>query len=349
MELRVISATPSTREGGDRRARVRNFIHNIAAATIAFGLIVTASVARADYPARSITLIVPFAAGGPTDVVARILATHMASTLGQQIIIENIIGSGGTTAAIRAMRAPSDGYTLMMGHMGTHGAAVALYPNLAYSPASDFEPIGMAVGMPVLILGRKGLPARSLAEFVADARSNPSPMHMAHAGLGSVSYASCLMLNAIIGIHPTMTPFQGTGPAMNALAAGRVDYMCDQIVSALPKIQADLVTAYATGSARRNPALPDLPTATEAGLPGFKVSAWNALFAPKGTPPNVVATLNRALSQALDNPAIGRQLRDLGGEIATVEERTPQALSALVSSEVDRWMQVNATMAVPSR
>ena len=228
----------------------------------------------------------------------------MASTLGQQIIIENIIGSGGTTAAIRAMRAPPDGYTLMMGHMGTHGAAVALYPNLAYSPASDFEPIGMAVGMPVLILGRKGLPAQSLAEFVADARSNPSPMRMAHAGLGSVSYASCLMLNAIIGTHPTMTPFQGTGPAMNALAAGRVDYMCDQIVSALPKIQAGLVTAYATGSARRNPALPDLPTATEAGLPEFKVSAWNALFAPKGTPPTIVATLNRALGQALDNPAI---------------------------------------------
>jgi tripartite-type tricarboxylate transporter receptor subunit TctC len=273
----------------------------------------------------------------------------MASTLGQQIIIENIIGSGGTTAAIRAMRAPPDGYTLMMGHMGTHGAAVALYPNLAYRPATDFEPVGMAVGMPVLILGRIGLPARSLAEFVADARSNSSPMHMAHAGLGSVSYASCLMLNAIIGIHPTMTPFQGTGPAMNALAAGRVDYMCDQIVSALPKIQAGLVTAYATGSARRNPALPELQTAAEAGLPAFKVSAWNAVFAPKGTPNSIIASLNRSLGQALDNPAIRKQLLDLGGEIPTVEERTPQALSALVSSEVDRWMRLNADLAVPSR
>jgi tripartite-type tricarboxylate transporter receptor subunit TctC len=273
----------------------------------------------------------------------------MANTLGQQIIIENIIGSGGTTAAIRAMRAPPDGYTLMMGHMGTHGAAVALYPNLAYSPASDFEPIGMAAGMPVLILGRKGLPARTLAEFVADARSNPAPMHMAHAGLGSVSYASCLLLNAMIGIHPTMTPFQGTGPAMNALAAGRVDYLCDQIVGALPKIQAGLVTAYATGSAQRSPALPELPTAAEAGLPEFRVSAWNALFAPKGTPPTIVAALNRSLSQALDNPAIRKQLLDLGGEVPGAEERTPQALRALVSSEVDRWMRVNADLAVPSR
>jgi len=172
---------------------------------------------------------------------------------------------------------------------------------------------------------------------------------MAHAGLGSVSYASCLMLNAIIGIHPTMTPFQGTGPAMNALAAGRVDYMCDQIVSALPKIQAGVVTAYATGSARRNPALPALPTAAEAGLPAFKVSAWNAVFAPKGTAPSIVATLNRSLGQALDNPAIRKQLLELGGEIPAVEERTPQALSALVSSEVDRWMRLNADLAVPSR
>ena len=349
MVFRGIFAIPSTSAIGARRVRAPSFIHRIAAALAIFGLIDAAAAAHADYPARSITLIVPFAAGGPTDVVARILATHMASTLRQQIIIENIIGSGGTTAAIRAMRAPPDGYTLMVGHMGTHGAAVALYPNLAYSPTSDFEPIGMAVGMPVLILGRKGLPAQSLAEFVADARSNPSPLRMAHAGLGSVSYASCLMLNAIIGTHPTMTPFQGTGPAMNALAAERVDYMCDQIVSALPKIQAGLVTAYATGSAQRNPALPDLPTATEAGLPEFKVSAWNALFAPKRTPLTIVTQLNRALGQALDNPAIRKQLLELGGELPTAEERTPQALSALVSGEIDRWMRVNAALQVPFR
>jgi len=349
MDFRAISATPSTVETGARRVRAPNFIHRIAAALVALGLTIFASAAQADFPARSITLIVPFAAGGPTDVVARILATHMASTLGQQIIIENIVGSGGTTAAIRAMRAPPDGYTLMMGHMGTHGAAVALYPNLAYRPADDFEPIGMAVGMPVLVLGRTGLSAHSLGEFVADARSNPSPLHMAHAGLGSVSYASCLMLNAIIGIHPTMTPFQGTGPAMNALAAGRVDYMCDQIVSALPKIQAGLVTAYATGSTRRNPALPELPTAAEAGLPAFRVSAWNAVFAPKGTPSSIVASLNRSLGQALDNPAIRKQLLDLGGELPTAEERTPEALSAIVNSEIDRWTRLNANLALPSR
>ena len=296
--------------------------------------------AQTGYPTRTITLIVPFAAGGPTDVVARIVANHMSRTLGQQIVIENVVGSGGTTAGTRAMRSPPDGYTIMMGHMGTHAAAVALYPNLAYSPSNDFEPIGMVAGMPVLILARKDFPARDLKEFVSYLRANAAELNMAHAGVGSVAYTACLLLNSIIGIRPAMTPFQGTGPAMNALVAGRVDYMCDQVVTVVPRVKADTIRAYAVGTRKRNPALPDVPTSIEAGLPEFQASAWNALFAPKGTPPTIVAKLNAALGLALDDKDTRAQLLDLGGEIPGTEERTPQALAALVKSEIAKWTPI---------
>jgi tripartite-type tricarboxylate transporter receptor subunit TctC len=309
----------------------------------------SAAAAKSDYPTQTITMIVPFAAGGPTDVVARILSDHMAHTLGQQIIVENVIGSGGTTAGIRAMRATPDGYTIMLGHMGTHAAAVAFYPNLAYNPSSDFEPIGLAAGMPVLILARKDFPAKNLAEFVQYLRENGSTTNMAHAGLGSVAFATCLLLNSVIDAHPMMTPFQGTGPAMNALVAGRVDFMCDQVVTAVPRIQAGLIKAYAVGTTQRNAILPEVPTATEAGLPEFKVSAWNGLFAPKGTPPEIVNTLNAALGAALDDPVTRKRLLELGSDITNRDQRSPQALSALVKSEIAKWMPIIKSAAIPNR
>jgi tripartite-type tricarboxylate transporter receptor subunit TctC len=304
-----------------------------------FGLLLapTTGLCRPQYPVRAITVIVPFAAGGPTDIVARIVSTHMATTLGQQIIIENVVGSGGTTAAIRAKRSPPDGYTIMMGHMGTHGAAVALYPNLAYSPTDDFEPIGLAAGMPILILARKDFGPNSLAEFVAYLRDHPAPPTMAHAGLGSVSFATCLLLNSIIDAHPTMVSFQGTGPAMNALVAGRIDYMCDQIVSAVPRVQSGAVKAYAIANPHRSAILPDVPTAAEAGLPQFRVSAWNALFAPKGTSPEIISQLNAALGLALDDAATRNQLLELGSEIPSGDERTPATLARLVKNEIQNW------------
>jgi tripartite-type tricarboxylate transporter receptor subunit TctC len=315
---------------------------------LVLGLVSTPAIAQGDYPTRVITLIVPFAAGGPTDVVARIVGNHMSRTLGQQIVVENIVGAGGTTAGTRAMRSPPDGYTIMMGHMGTHAASVALYPNLAYSPSNDFEPIGMAAGMPVLILARKNFPAKDLKEFVNYLRDNASKLNMAHAGLGSVSFTTCLLLNSIVGIRPTVTPFQGTGPAMNALVAGRVDYMCDQVVSAVPQIQAGTIRAYAVGTAARNPALPNVPTSIEAGLPEFQASAWNALFAPKGTPQAIIAKLNAALGKALDDQDTRKQLLDLGGEILSPERRTPQALADLVKSEIAKWTPIIKT-ALPVR
>src|SRR5476651_682550 len=284
-------------QNGDPTRARSNCLASVVFWLLALGLVSTPAIAQGEYPTRPITLIVPFAAGGPTDVVARIVGNHMSRTLGQQIVVENIVGAGGTTAGTRAMRSPPDGYTIMMGHMGTHAASVALYPKLAYSPSTDFEPIGMVAGMPVLILARKDFPAKDLKEFVNYLRDNAGKLNMAHAGVGSVAFTTCLLLNSIVGIKPTMTPFQGTGPAMNALVAGRVDYMCDQVVSAVPQIQAGTIKAYAVGTAKRNPALPDVPTASEAGLPEFQASAWNALFTPKGTPQAIVAKLNAALGK----------------------------------------------------
>jgi len=297
-------------------------------------------VAAQDYPARNITMVVPFAAGGPTDIVARIVSEHMTRTLGRSVLIENMLGAGGTTASTRAMRAAPDGYTIIMGHMGTHAAAVALYPNLAYNPATDFEPIGLASGTPVLVLGKKDFPAKDLKEFVAYAKANAATLNMAHAGVGSVSFTTCLLFNAIIGIKPTSIPFSGTGPAMNALVGGQVDYMCDQVVSVTPQVQAGTIKAFAVGTPERNPALPDVPTAKEAGLPEFKASAWNALFAPKGTPKPVVDKLNAALVAALDDPGVRKRLLDLGGEIPSREGRSPQALADLVKSEIAKWSPI---------
>ena len=177
----------------------------------------TYSAAAQEYPARPVTLIVPFAAGGPTDVIARIVADHMSKTLGQQLVIENAVGAGGTTGSTRASRASPDGYTIVMGHMGTHAASVALYPNLAYHPSTSFEPIGLVAGTPVLVLARKDFPAKNLQEFVAYVKANEAKMNMAHAGVGSVSFTTCLLLNSIMGVKPTAVPFNGTGPAMNAL------------------------------------------------------------------------------------------------------------------------------------
>jgi tripartite-type tricarboxylate transporter receptor subunit TctC len=309
-------------------------------ALCAWSLVADRAGAQTDYPRRMITLIVPFAAGGPTDVVARIVGDHMSRTLGQQIVIENIVGAGGTTASTRAMGAAPDGYTIEMGHMGTHAASVALYPNLAYKPDADFAPIGMAAGTPVLILGRKDFPPNDLKEFVAYVKGNVDKLNMAHAGVGSVSHVTCLLLNSIIGVKPTAVPFNGTGPAMNALVAGQVDYMCDQIVNVVPQVQGGTIKAYAVGTAVRNPALPDVPTTREAGLPEFQASAWNALFAPKATPRPIVDKLADALDKALDDETTRKRLLELGSDLPGKERRGPAALADLVKSEIARWTPI---------
>jgi tripartite-type tricarboxylate transporter receptor subunit TctC len=311
----------------------------LAIGLVAFGMASVPAVAQ-DYPSRTITVIVPFAAGGPTDVIARVVTTHMSTTLGQQFIIENVLGAGGTTGSVRAMRAAPDGYTIMMGHMGTHAASVALFPKLAYKPDVDFEPIGMAAGTPVVILGKKDFPPKDLREFIPYVKANVAKLNMAHAGVGSVSFTTCLLLNHILQIKPVSVPFNGTGPAMNALVGGQVDYMCDQIVNVVPQVLGGTIKAYAVGTPERNPALPDLPTTIEAGLPDFQASAWNGLFAPRGTSKPILDKLSAALDKALDDEMTRQRLLDLGSDIPDKARRGQQPLATLVTSEIGRWTPV---------
>ncbi len=309
-------------------------------AALAVAAAALAGPARAAYPERPITMIVPFAAGGPTDVIARIVSEHMSRTLGQQIVVENVAGAGGTTGITRAAQSAPDGYTIMMGHMGTHGAAPAVYPDLKYDPTKDFAPIGLAAGTPILIVARKDFPAKDLKEFVKYVKANSEKLNEAHAGVGSVSFTTCTFFNSLLGAKPTRAVYRGTGPALNDLVAGQVDYMCDQIVNLVPQIQAGTIKAYAVALPQRSPALPDVPTTKEGGLPEFQVSAWNAVFAPKKTPPDVVKKLSDALQKALADEGTRKRILDLGGDLSNKAAQTPDGLQKLVVSEVARWNKV---------
>ncbi len=297
----------------------------------------------AAYPERPITMVVPFAAGGPTDVVARIVAENMSRTLGQQIVVENVAGAGGTTGSLRVAQAAPDGYTIEMGHMGTHGAAPAAYPDLKYDPLKDFEPVGLAAGTPILVVAKKDFPAKTLQEFMAYLKKSSESLNEAHAGTGSVSYTTCALFNSLVGAKPTRIAYRGTGPALNDLVSGQVDYMCDQIVNLVPQIQAGTIKAYAIAMPARSPALPDVPTTKEAGLSEFEVTAWNAIFAPKGTPKEIVAKLNQALVKALEDGGTRKRLLDLGADLSNKEATTPDGLRKLVQSEVARWNKVLKT------
>jgi tripartite-type tricarboxylate transporter receptor subunit TctC len=318
----------------------RKSLAGLLAGVVVAAFVAAPASAQPDYPARPITVIVPFAAGGPTDTITRIVGEHMSRTLGQQLVVENVVGAGGTTASTRAKRATPDGYTIITGHMGTHAASVGLYPNLQYDPRTDFEPIGMIAGTPILILAKKDFPAKDLKEFVAYVKANGAKLNEAHAGVGSVSFTSCLSLNHILGVKPTRIPYTGTGPSMNALVAGQVDYMCDQIVNAVPQVQAGTIKAYAVATPERNPALPDVVSTKEAGLPEYQVSAWNALFAPKGTPKAALDKLTDALNKALDDQGVRKRLLDLGSDLPEGNARGQAALAAHVKAEVDRWTPI---------
>jgi len=289
-----------------------------------------------NYPSRSTTVIVPFAPGGPADITGRIVADIFSRHLGQQFVVENVGGAGGTTGSLRAARAAPDGYTLVSGHMGTHAAAPALYPNLGYNPETDFEPVGLIAEQPELLAVRKEIPANNLKEFVAYAKANESKLNMGHAGVGSVSYVGCLLLNSAIGIKPTLVPFTGTAPVMNAILAGTVDYDCDPILGPLPHVRAGTVKALAIATKKRSPLLPDVPTSFEQGLPEFDCAPFYAVFAPKGTPKETVDKLADALSKGLDEPAVRTRLESLGADIAEPNRRGPKALADLVKSEVAR-------------
>jgi tripartite-type tricarboxylate transporter receptor subunit TctC len=283
---------------------------------------------------------VPFAPGGGTDVPARIVGEHMSRTLGQQIVVQNVVGAGGTVGSTRAMRADPDGYTIEMGQMGTHAAAVALYPNLAYRPDVDFEPIGLVSSYATVIVARKDFPPKDLKEFIAFVKAGSEKLNMSHAGVGSTFFTTCLLLNSILGAKPASVPFNGGAPAMNALMSGQVDYMCADVLTAAPQLQAGTVKAYAIAATERSPELPNLPTTREAGLPEFLAGGWNALFAPKSTPKPILDKLTEALDKALDDENTRKRLGELAHEIPDKSRRGQDALRALVKSEIARWTPI---------
>jgi putative tricarboxylic transport membrane protein len=316
----------------------RKFLHLAAGAA---ALPAVSRIARAQaYPARPVTMIVPFAPGGATDVVGRIVGDYLSQALRQQFVIENVAGAGGTTGSTRVMRANPDGYTIQVGQMGTHAAAVAFYPNLAYRPDVDFEPIGMIAGLPIVITARKNFPADDLKEFMLYVKANAATINVAHAGVGSITHTTVLLLHSLLGVKPTLVPFNGAAPAMTALLGGQVDYICNAIPDAVSHVRSGTAKGYAITTAERSPSLPNVPTTKEAGLPGFDASAWNALFAPKGTPKEALDRLAAALDEALDDDNVRKRLLDLGCDIPAKSRRGPQPLAALVKSEIARWTPI---------
>ena len=288
------------------------------------------------YPSRPITIIVPFAPGAGADISARIAGEYMSRTLGVQIVVENTAGGGGTVGTTRTARSAPDGYTIGLGHMGTHAASVALHPNLAYKPDVDFEPIGLIAVQPIVLSIRKDLPANNMREFIAYAKANEKKLNAAHAGVGSVSYVGCLLMQDAIGIKPTGVPFNGTAPAMNARVAGQVAYLCDTILGTVPQANAGNIKALAIATGKRSGVLPNVPTAAEAGLPGWHAAPFFGLFAPKGTPKAIVDRLSEALDKGLDDETARKRLIDLGADVAEKGKRGQAALAATVKSEIAR-------------
>jgi tripartite-type tricarboxylate transporter receptor subunit TctC len=293
-----------------------------------------------DYPTRTVTIIVPFAAGGPADITARIVADIFNRHLGQKFVVENVGGAGGTIGTLRAAHAAADGYTILSGHLGTNVLAAAFYPNLGYDPQKDFAPIGLSAEYPELLVARKDFPANNLKEFIAYARSNASKLNVGHAGLGSVSYIGCLLLNSAIGIKPTMIPFTGTAPVLSAMLGGQIDYECDPVLGTLAQVQAGAVKALAVAAKKRSPMLPDVPTSYEQGLPEFDCAPFYAVSAPRGTPQPIVEKLTEALNKGLGEEQVQKRLADLGADIIEPSRRGPKVLADLVKSESARLMPI---------
>ncbi|MFT3799970.1 MAG: tripartite tricarboxylate transporter substrate binding protein BugD [Burkholderiaceae bacterium] len=298
------------------------------------GLAAGAAHAQA-FPEKPITLVVPFAAGGPTDVVARTLAVSMSRTLGQSVMVENKTGAGGTIAAAHVARSAPNGYTLLIHHNGM-ATAPTLYRKLAYDPLTDFEYVGQVVDVPMTMLGRKDLPPQNLTELVAYVKSNKDKINLANAGLGAVSHLCGMLFQQAVGTELTTVPFQGTAPAMTALMGGQVDLLCDQTTQTLPQIKADRVKLYGVTTTQRIPALPDTPTLDENGLKGFQMVVWHGIYAPKGTPPDVLAKLTAALQTALKDPAVAQRIADLGAVIVPEAKQTPAGLHDWLKAEIDR-------------
>ena len=300
------------------------------------GALATTAAWSQAYPAKPITLVVPFAAGGPTDVVARALSVAMTKSLGQTVLVENKLGAGGTLAAGFVAKAAPDGYTLLIHHNGM-ATAPALYRKLAYNPLTDFEYISQVVDVPMTLLGRKDLPAKDLPELISYLKANAAKVNLAHAGLGAVSHLCGMVFRQAVGVELTTVPYQGTAPAMNALLGGQVDLLCDQTTQTTQHIKAGTVKLYGVTTLQRIKALPDAPTLNEGGLKNFQVVVWHGIYAPMGTPKEAIDKVNVALRAALKDTVVMQRLAELGAEFVAESKLTPEGLRSWLKAETDRW------------
>lgn len=291
---------------------------------------------QAAFPDRPVTLVVPFAAGGPTDVVARMIAIPMGKSLGQTVLVENAVGAGGTIAATKVARAAPNGYTIFLHHMGM-ATAPALYRKLSFDPLKDFEYVGQVVDVPMTLLARKDFPPANFAELQTYLKANGNRISLANAGLGAVSHLCGLLFMSQIGVELNTVPYKGTGPAMNDLLGGQVDLLCDQTTQTVPLIKDGRVKVYGVTSLTRLSALPNVPTLNEQGLKGFEVKVWHGMYAPKGTPAPVMAKLNAALRAALQDPMVKQRLADLSSDIPPVDKISAAGLKTHLESEINKW------------
>ncbi len=319
----------------DRRAACRA----IAAIAIAGSACATGAAHAQSWPTKPVVLVVPFAAGGPTDVVARTLAHAMTKDLGQSVVVENTTGAGGTIAATRVAKAPPDGHTLFIHHNGM-ATSVGLYRKLPYDPIGDFEPIGQVADVPMTLLGKKTLQANTLPELVAYLKANKDKVTMANAGLGAVSHLCGMLFQQAIGVELVTVPYKGTAPAMTDLLGGQVDVLCDQTTQTLQHIQAGNVKLYGVTTRNRIAALPNAPTLAEQGLKDFEVMVWHGVYAPKGTPAPVVQRAAASLQAALRDPDVKRRMGELGAEIVAPDKQTPNGLRVWLKAEIDKWTPI---------
>ena len=313
----------------------------IAAALIAgaCGLFADRAPARAQesWPARPLTMVVPFAAGGPVDLLGRIVGQYLGAQLGTPVVIENFAGAGGMPGSQRVARANPDGYTFLLGSIGTHALNQSLYKHPLYNAATDFTPVALIAQVPLVLVTRKDFPAIDLAQFIVYAKAQQSRLQFGSAGAGTSTHIGCVLLNQVIGIDVIHVPYRGGEAALLDLMCGRLDYMCSILSTAAQPIRDKSVKAIAMLSRARSAVMPDLPTAHEQGLRDFDIYSWNAVFLPKGTPPEIVGKLNAALSKVMDNPAVRAKLEDLGLYVVAPDERSPGHLAEFVKSEIEKW------------
>ena len=298
---------------------------------------VAAPAAAQDFPNRPVTMIIPFAAGGPTDVLGRIVGARMSEVLGQQVVIENVGGAGGMTGAARVAQSAPDGYTIGLGTVGTHAQGQSLYKKPLYNAATDFTPVALIAEVPIVLIARKDFPANNLKEFVDYAKKNQGKMTFGSAGTGSATHLGCVVLNTAMGTSITHVPYRGTGPAMQDLQGGRIDFLCEVVSTAKPQIDGNTVKAIAILTKQRSPALPNVATAAEQGLPDVEAYTWNAIFLPKGAPDAIVKKLHDATLAAMHTPSVKERLEGLGAMIVPDDRATPQYLGNFVKSEIEKW------------